>query len=196
MKKSSLLFVLFLTVCTLQSCILFRSIIVEEDVVTSSSRIRTEFEYRHAKEWTSPLILVQQTIIRETGKDSLTGIRIFDRIQLESNSFQLENRVYLILDGKPYQAKVEDVEFERLRKVEEKRKEVLTADSTKVSVVTGYDRSETSSYKLTYSVSPETVEKIKTCSKLNFRYYAGPDMITTTMSSWELKTLKKVLYYQ
>lgn len=196
MKKSSILLLLLLTACALPSCGLFNNIIVEEDVVNSSSRIRTEFEYRNAKEWASPLLLVQQTIIRETGKDNPTGIRIFDRIQLQSNSFQLENRVYLLLDGKPFKAKVEDVEFERLRKVEEKRKEVLTADSTKVSVVTGYDRSETSSYKLTYSVSPEIVEKIKTCNKLRFRYYAGPDMITTTMSSWELNTLKKVLDHE
>lgn len=130
------------------------------------------------------------------GKDSQSGIRIFDRIQLQANSFQLENRVYLILDGKPYQAKVEDVEYERLRKMEEKRKEVLTADSTKVSVITGYDRSETSLYKLTYSLSPETVEKIKTCNQLRFRYYAGPDMITTGMSRWQLNTLKKVLDLQ
>lgn len=193
MKKSTLLLAISLTLCSLTSCQLFKNIFVEEDVVNSTSRIRTEFEYRMAKELSSPLILVAQTIIRETGKDSSTGIRIYDRIQLESNSFQLENRVYLLVDGKPHQAKVEDLEYERLRKIQENRKEVLTADSTKVSVVTGYDRSETSSYKLTYTISPATVEKIKTCNKLQFRYYAGPDMITTKMSRYELSRLKKVL---
>ena len=140
-----------------------------------------------------PLIRITQTVLRETGKDTTAGIRIFDRIQLNPNSFMLEDRVYLLIDGKPFHAKVEDVQFERLSSLDEKRKDVLTADSTKVSVVTGYDRNESNSYKLTYMVNPQTVEKIKTCSKLQFRYYAGPDMITTSMNRYELNTLKKVL---
>lgn len=193
MKKTPLTFLLLLAACTLQSCSLFRNIVVEEDVVNSTSRIRAEFEYRHAKEWSSPLIHITQTILRETGKDTTAGIRIFDRIQLNPNSFKLESRVYLLIDGKPFQAKVEDVEYERLTNFQEKRKDVLTADSSKVSVVTGYDRNESNSYKLTYTISSETVEKIKACSKLRFRYYAGPDMITTSMSRYELNILKKVL---
>jgi len=193
MKRLPLAFALLLTVCTLQSCLLFRTIVVEDDVVNSTSRIRAEFEYRVAKEWSSPLIAVTQTVIRETGKDTTVGIRIFDRVLLNPNSFRLENRVYLLIDGKPFQANVEEVQFEHFSTINEKRKDVLTADSSKVSVVTGFDRNESNLYKLTYMVNPQTVERIKTCSILQFRYYAGPDMITTSMNRWELNILKKML---
>jgi hypothetical protein len=193
MKKSSFVIAFVLVACTLQSCVLFRNIVVEDDVVNSTSRIRTEFEYRTAKEWSTPLIAISQTIIRETGKDTSVGIRIYDRVLLNPNSFRLEDRVYLLIDGNPYQAKVEDVQFERFSTINEKRKDVLTADSSKVSVVTGFDRNESNSYKLTYTISPKIVDLIKTCYKLQFRYYAGPDMITTSMNHYELNVLKKLL---
>lgn len=186
-------FILLLTVCTFQSCFLFRPIVVEDDVVNSTSRIRTQFEYRMAKEWNSPLIRVTQNVLRETGKNAVSGIRIFDEILLLPNSFSLENRVYLLIDNKPFEAVVEDVQFQRQTDIREKRKDVVTLDSSKVSVVTGYDRSVSNAYKITYFIGPETVDAIRGCMKLQYRYYAGPDMITTTMSKYELNILKKVL---
>lgn len=193
MKKIPIIICLLLTICTLQSCGLFSNVINEQDEVNGTSRNRSEFEYRTAREWASPLIRINQTILKETGATGKIKVRIFDRIQLQANSFSLEKRVYLIIDGKPYPAQVDDMEFEHLTNFQEKRKDVLTADSSKVSVVTGYDRSESNQYKLTYTINPETIEKIKTCEKLRFRYYTGPDMITTTMTRWELNLFIKLL---
>ena len=193
MRKSSLALALLLLASTLQSCGIFSKVIVEQDEVSGTKRNRTEFQYWGAREWSSPLMHNTQTILKETGATGKITVRIFDRIQLKMNSFRLDKRVYLIIDGKPYTAQVEDMEFDQLTSFQEKRKDVLTADSSKVSVVTGYDRSESKYYKLTYTLNPETVEKIKTCRKLRFRYYSGPDMITTTMNGWELNLLKYML---
>jgi len=186
-------FVLILTLCTFQSCMLFRNILTEEDVVNSTKRVRTDFEYRYARERYSPLVSITQTIVKETKGDSVGPITFYERIRLNSNSFKLENKVYLLIDNVPYPGKVESVEYERVSNMEEKRKDVMTVDSTKISVVTGFDNHENNIYKLTYSIDEKLIEKIKEATKIQFRYYAGPDMITTAMNSFELKTLKLLI---
>jgi hypothetical protein len=183
----------FLMLFLFQGCMLFRGIIVEEDVVQSSKRVRANFEYRNARERYSPLVSVVQTIVKEAKTNAPSQIKIYDRIRLNINSFKLDDKVYLIIDKAPYPGKLEKIEFERETKFEEKRKDVLTADSTKVSVVTGYNNNENNVYKLTYTIDEQVVEKIKHCNSLQFRYYAGPDMITTNMSHFELETLKLLL---
>ncbi len=193
MRKSTLAFALLLSACTLHSCGIFRNVIVEQDEVSGTKRNRTEFQYYGAREWSSPLMRINQTILKETGPTGMINVRVFDRIQLQVNSFRLEKLVYLIIDGKPYSTQVDDMEFDRLTSIQEKRKDIVTADSSKVSVVTGYDKSDSKYYKLTYTLNPETLENIKTCKKLRFRYYSGPDMITTTMSAWELNLLQYML---
>lgn len=182
-----------LTICTFQSWGLFSNVIHEQDEVSGTSRSRSEFEYSSTREMISPLIRINQTILKQTGPTGEVDVRIFDRILLQPNSFRLEDRIYLILDGKPYSTQVDDIEFERLTNIQEKRKDVITADSSKVSVVTGIDRSDSNYYKLSYSLNQETIDRIKTCNKLLFRYYTGPDMITTSMNKWELKQFIKLL---
>lgn len=193
MKKALPILALLLGACVLQSFNLFSNVITEKDEVSSSIRTRAFFDYTDTKEWHSPLVRIAQTILCETDRYNTKVVRVFDCIQLASNSFDLETRVYLLLDGTPYPIKVDNIGYERLSDLKEKKKDVLTGDSSKVSVVTGYDRVEGNFYKLTCTIPPVVVDKIKTCMKLQFRYYAGPDMITTTMSRYELSTFKKML---
>lgn len=187
-------FIITLVLITfLQSCGLFRNIWVEEDVVRSSKRIRSDFAYQFTEERYSPLINISQTIIKEAGKNVQPKLTFYERIRLSSNSFNLEKNVYVLIDDVAFPGKIELMEFEREYKMEEKRKEVVTVDSSKISVVTGVNNRENNLYRLTYSIDEQAIEKIKTCSKVRFRYYAGPDMITTGMSRYYLETLKSLI---
>lgn len=188
--------VLVLTLCTFQSCMLFRAIVVEEDIVYSTKRIRVDFGYVGAKEFYSPVINVTQTIIKETKPNAIPHYQSYDRIKLRSNSFRLDNRVFILIDNAAYQVNVESVEFEKVSKIEEKRKDVMTVDSSKVSVVTGYEQNQSNDYRLSYSIEPAVIEKIKTANRICFRYYTGPDMITIPMGKFNLKTLKMVVEMQ
>jgi hypothetical protein len=172
---------------------LFRGIIVEEDVVYSTKRIRADFGYITSGNIYSPLIQVNQTIIKETKPNALDHYQSFERIKLRVNSFRLDNRVFLLIDSAAYQVHVESVEFERVSNIEEKRKDIMTVDSSKVSVVTGYEQNQSNDYRLSYSIEPTLIEKIKTANKVSFRYYTGPDMITVPMGKFNLTTLKMLI---
>lgn len=185
--------VFVLTICTFQSCMLFRGILVEEDIVYSTKRIRADFGYLAAREIYSPLIQLHQTIIKETKPNTLDHYQSFEWIKLRINSFRLDNRVFILIDSAAYQVHVESVEFERVSNIEEKRKDVMTVDSSKVSVVTGYEQNQSNDYRLSYSIEPTLIEKIKTANKVSFRYYTGPDMITVSMGRFNLTTLKKLI---
>jgi hypothetical protein len=187
---------LVLTICTFQSCMLFRGIIVEEDIVYSTKRVRVDFGYAGAREIYSPLINVTQTIIKETNPNSTPYYRSFDRIKLRSNSFRLDNRVFILIDNAAYQVNVESVEFEKVSRIEEKRKDVMTVDSSKVSVVTGYEQNQSNDFRISYTIEAAVIEKIKTANWVCFRYYTGPDMITVPMGKFNLKTLKLVIEKQ
>lgn len=190
--KAKLLLTLVL-ISFLQSCSLFRYIWVENDIVRSSKRMRTDFDYQFTQERYSPLININQSIVKELGKDSVVKYTFYESIRLNSNSFKLENKVYVLIDDVAFPGKVENVEFDREYMIDEKRKEVMTVDSSKISVVTGVNNQQNNLYKLTYSLDNQAIEQIKNCSKVQFRYYAGPDMITTRVSRFQLVTLKKLI---
>lgn len=177
----------------LQSCGLFRNIREEVDLVRSSKRMRADFEYRFTEERMTPLILITQTVVKESMPDALPKFTFYERIRLNASSFKLEKNVYVLVDDVAYPGKIESMEFEREYKMEEKRKDVVTLDSSKISVVTGVNNFENNLYRLTYTIDDEAIEKIKSCSKIRFRYYAGPDMITTGMYRYDLETLKMLV---
>ena len=195
-RAFSLSIVLVLTLCTFQSCMLLRGIIVEDDIVYSTKRIRADFGYVGARESYSPLIQATQTIIKEIKPNTPDRYQSFVRMKLRSNSFQLENRVFLLIDNAAYKLNVESVEFERNSNIQEKRKDIMTVDSSKVSVVTGYEQNQSNDYRLSYTFEPNLIEKIKTATTISFRYYSGPDMITIPMGSFNLKTFKMIVERQ
>ena len=175
---------------------LFRGIVVEEDIVYSTKRIRADFGYVAAREIYSPLTQITQTIIKEIKPNTPDHYWSFERIKLKINSFRLDNRVFLLIDSAAYQVHVESVEFERVSNIEEKRKDIMTVDSSKVSVVTGYEQNQSNDYRLSYTIEPTLIEKIKTANEISFRYYTGPDMITVPMGKFNLTTLKMLIEKQ
>ncbi|MGE0079320.1 MAG: hypothetical protein AB7S48_15780 [Bacteroidales bacterium] len=176
-----------------QSCSILQDIKVEDDIVNSSKRVKAEFYYRFSKEWDSPLILLNQKIVKEVKQDSTEHYRVYDFIKLKSNSFKLDNNIYIIVDNQPFPIEVEYIESKMIPKIEEKRKEILTSDSTKVSVVIGYEENQTWNYRIVYSIDNAIINKIKSAKNVMLRYYAGPDMITIKLDYSDLNTLKKMI---
>lgn len=190
--KAKILLTLVL-ISFLSGCGLFRNIWVENDVVRSSKRMRADFAYQNTEERYSPLLNITQSVVKETGIDGSAKLTFYERIRLNANSFKLENKVYVLVDDLAFPGKIEALDFEREYKMEEKRKDLMTVDSSKISVVTGVNNHECNLYRLTYSIDNQAIERIKTCSKVRFRYYAGPDMITTGMYRFDLETFKMLI---
>jgi hypothetical protein len=171
---------------------MFQRIRIEDDIVNSSRRIKAEFIYRVSQEWDSPLILLNQKIVKELKQNSEEQYKVYDFIQLRSNSFKLENKVFIIVDNEPFRLEVERYDSKMIPKLDEKRKEILTSDSTKVSVVTGYEENQIWDYRIAYSIDKAIIGKIKSSHSVMLRYYAGPDMITIKLDSYDLDILKKI----
>lgn len=192
MKQTQLILFILLGLL-LQSCLFFRDINVENDTVYSSKRIKAEFNYNNSQERITPFISLNQTIIKEIKNSSNALYRAYDLIKLKSNSFRLDNRVFIIVDNEPFQVNVEYIDSDLVSEIEEKRKDILTSDSTKVSVVTGYEENPRIVSRITYIIDDLIIEKIRTSQNVMLRYYAGPDMITIRIRGSNLNNFKKVI---
>jgi hypothetical protein len=176
-----------------QSCLMLERIKTEDDIVNSSRRIKAEFNYYASQEWDSPLILVNQKIVKEIKQNSVEQYKVYDLIKLKSNSFKLDNKVFIIVDSVPFSLEVEYYDSKMIQKIDEKRKEILTSDSTKVSVLTGYDENQIWDYRLVYYIDKSIIGKIKSSQNVMLRYYAGPDMISIKLGKKDLDILKKII---
>jgi hypothetical protein len=174
-------------------CLFLRDVMVENDTVYSSKRIKVELKYNSAQERTSPFISLNQTIIKEIKNNSNDHYRAYDLIKLNTNSFRLDDKVFIIVDNEPFQVNVEYIDSDIVSKIEEKRKEILTSDSTKVSVVTGYEENRSLVNKITYVIDDIIIEKVRSSQNVRLRYYAGPDMITIKINGSNLTAFKKVI---
>lgn len=166
---------------------------VEEDQVKSSKRIHRQFNYYRALERNSPLTTVKQTILKVIN-ESNTNYFVYDRVTLRSGSYNISNDVYIIVDNQVFPLNITKNEFEHKRNIDEDTKNILAADSTHITVVTGYTEYNYNIYKLEYTLSPEIIEKLKDANEVNFRYYSGPHMITTRLSNYYLDRLKELLF--
>ncbi len=197
-SKNLFLVGLFLIGFLLPSCLLFRDITVEEDTIYATKRVKAGFTYQFAQETNSPLIQLDQKIIKEIkndSNDSNSVYRVYDILQLKTNSFKLDNKMFVIVDDEPFRLDIESIDSETVTKIKENRKDILTSDSTKVSVVTGYKENQSVDYKLTYLLDNSIVEKIKLSKIVMLRYYAGPDMITIKIAGYNLNYLKEAIVH-
>ena len=179
----------------LHGCISSSFIYYENDAVLSSKRIKWEYKYinRNRK---SPLINLKQTVVKEIKSDGETAYKVYDILTLSNKSYRLDNKVYLIIDNISLPMVIESKEIENQRRISEDRENILTADSTSTSVVTGYSEVERKITKLSYKLSDEVIDKIQNSEEVVFQYYAGPSIITAKLKNNNLNKLKSIFNMQ
>jgi hypothetical protein len=174
----------------LQSCIMQRSLItVEHDIVYSSKRIKWKNTYRDTA-ILSPLNNLEQSIVKEINANKEVSYTVYDILTLSSNSFNLENKVFLIIDNFVEPMILEHKEYENTKNITENSS---TEDSTNISVVTGYSEENKKITRFRYKLRNDVIDKIKKSEQILFRYYSGPNMITLTLKGLNLERLKMVL---
>lgn len=167
-------------------------IIVQDDIVYSTKRI--EFSYiQRDRSFRSPLLYLEQSVVKEINSNQEATIKMYDLLALTSSGFNLDNKVFIIVDNSVCPEEIEVVEYEQAKSITPKTEEILKSDSTKVSVVTGYSESNKKITRFSYTLSEETIGKIKKADQISFRYYAGPKMLTIKMKSRYLRKLKKLV---
>lgn len=181
------------SVTFIQGCAAFMGIRVENDSVKSTRRITARFTHEVARENHSPLVRVNQSIVKELRGSQLDTYTVFDVVTLRGNSFKLSDEVYVIVDDQPFQVKILQHDMETISKIMENKSSILAADSTSVSVVTGYNQYQHHVTRLSYTLDNSVIEKMKFASKVQYRYYAGPDVITIRLRGTKLNSLKMLL---
>ncbi|KAF0202320.1 MAG: hypothetical protein FD170_2046 [Bacteroidetes bacterium] len=176
----------------MQSCHLTSKILVEKDIVYSSKRIKWNYTYTNRSR-KSHLLWLEQSVVKEIKANNEISYKVYDVLTFSSKSFQLEDRVFLIIDNEVLPVILENLEYENVKNIVENREDVVTSDSTKVSVVTGYSEDNMKIAKISYELNNEVVDKIRNSNQVLFRYYSGPDMVTLKLKGFNLNRLKKVL---
>jgi hypothetical protein len=183
----------FMLVAFIPACLIMTGIIEENDVVSSEKRYKVKFTYRVAQEWLSPLSVIEKTMIKTLKPETNEIYKVYDLIELNINSFKLENRVYLILDNVPYKMNLDYSEAEIVTLNQAITENVRQTDSTEVSVIKGYKETQSKFYRISYALEPDIITKLNESGQVAFRYYAGPEMITVKMNPFDLDRLKMLI---
>jgi hypothetical protein len=189
------LVILISILASLTSCgYLYRSRLFEEyDVVKTTMRYRQEYYFNDVEERRTPFQGLHKTMLKEVAADGQEMIVVFDRLNLSLGSFKPQTTVYLLIDGLVIPLKSIDPEQDVFTRISEDKKDILTADSTTVSIVTGYSTHQSRQVRYQYSISPEIMAKMQNARTIAFRYYAGPSMMTVKFGPRNLKNLKNLI---
>jgi hypothetical protein len=181
-----------LTGLILYSCSTANRIYTEKDVVYSTKRFELKYNVRDRVR-RSPLLYYRQTITKEINPENKTLYTAFDVLTLSAASFGPDEKVFLIIDNEPYRMMVDRIEFENVRNLSEDKQNVMTSDSTTISVITGYSENNVKLAKFSYKIPGEIISKIRNSNQFLIRYYSGPSMMTVKPKKKSIKKLKELI---
>ncbi len=175
---------------SLLGCKVTNKIYEENDIVYSTKRKELKLAYRRQNKRT-PITYAKQSIVKEISEKG-TVYKVFDALVLNSLSYQVEDKVFIIIDNEFFAMEIDKKEYEHTREIVEQKEDIATSDSTSVSVVTGYSENNRKITRFSYKLPDRVIEKIKNTNRVLFRYYSGPDMMTITLDGRKLKKLKQL----
>jgi hypothetical protein len=162
------------------------------DIVYSNQRYELKFIHK-AQNRQSSLQYIQQNIIKTIDKNKDKTYTVYDALNMSSMSFSLENKVYIIADEEVFTMQLLSKETENTKSMSEDTEDVMTSDSTQITVVTGYSENNRKITRFSYHIPEAVILKILSANQVLFRYYAGPEMLTIKLSGNQLKQLKKLI---
>lgn len=166
---------------------------VENDIVMKTKRVLYETSF-YTNDRYEPSYSQTITMVKETNNDNKTTYSIYDVITLPSESFEIdENKLYLIIDEEIIPFPTVFKREYNSRKISEKKEDVMKSDSTKISVVTGYDVVNKKNIQMTHILSEDIISIISTASAVYLRYYVGASYINTEIKGGKLANVKKLI---
>ncbi|MBX2969220.1 MAG: hypothetical protein KF803_07595 [Cyclobacteriaceae bacterium] len=189
---STTLFLLLLFAASCTSPSFTQTIQTQYDNATGTKNFRWNHRL-HEFRWRSPLVYIDQSFVKQLDGDEVAQYRLYDIVVLRANEFRLEDKMFMLLDEKPVALQPRTREDDVMVSRDVDRDDILTADSTKISVVTGYNENNYRVTRLEYALSPEVVSQILTAASIQFRYYSGSNIITVSFSPEKVLRLKELL---
>ncbi len=192
-KKSICKISCIMLICILfQSCFTLNRIYSENDIVYSVERFELKYSVKDLDR-RSPLFYYTQSIIKEINLENEISYTAYDVLSLSGASFKMDEKVILIIDNEAFPMKIKKIELENVTSISENTEDIMTSDSTTVSVVSGYSENNRKLTRFIYNIPAATMEKIKESKQLSLRYYSGPSMITVKPKKKSIKKLKQLI---
>ncbi len=180
-------------VCTmLSSCSTYNNIYSEDDIVYSTKRLELRYDYKD-RDRRTPIYFFTQSIVKEVDQNHNVSYRAYDVLYLTSSSFELDEKVILIIDNKPYPMVIDKIELENVKTISAKKAHIHTSDSTTAFVTTGYSEDNRKITRFSYKIPVSTIMEIKKADQLSIRYYSGPSMITIKPKKLSIKKIKELI---
>ena len=179
------------TLLTVTGCVNLRSgIFVENDRVMKTRKVTYETYFvsnqRYEQSYTQKI-----TFLKETDRNSITNYTLYDVITLPVESFDLNDKMYIVADDDIINLTVSTQNQFNTKKINEKKDEIMKSDSTKVTVVTGYDVVNKKTIQMTHPINDDILQKILQAHELHLRYYVGPNAINSEIKGTKLRNIKK-----
>ncbi|MBN2766318.1 MAG: hypothetical protein JXR27_08095 [Paludibacteraceae bacterium] len=133
------------------------------------------------------------SILKERNNNGEMIYTMYDIISLPYESFNLSDKMYIVIDKKVIELNNKTLENGVFTKFDEETSSIMKADSSKVDVVTGYSEQHLKTYKMTRILDSEIIERISGAKDVYLRYYAGPNLITSEIKSYKLGALKRMI---
>ena len=195
MKKIIFAIVLLVVVSACSS-----SVYTEKDKVTNTQFVKLKIDLSGGSFFlprgsrNEPYYRQELTIVKEISKNNLVSYKLYDVITMPDKSFELDSKkMYIIVDNDIYPLENDYEKRYNDQQINENKKEVMQSDSTKVSVVSGYNVVNEKVYQMIHPVSPEIMEQISDAKEVILRYTAGPDFINSKIKGRDLNNLKRLI---
>lgn len=203
-KKLVVIFLGMIAIFLLNSCVLLmvgmtrepNRVLVESDRIKNIDRVRLNLQHNRSEERRTPFLISWQHFLREFRGDSTNEFTVFETIRMARRSYPVEPNIFVLIDNQHFEISVNVLTVDRIRQTTPTTSNVLTADSVYVRVVTGMQESLFWESRISYTLNPEILDAILGASRVQFRYYSGPYMITTRLSGGELRRLKRMIRTQ
>lgn len=183
------IFSLSLVALIMTSCY-SNKVYVEQDIVKKNKKVTYEMFWRQNQRQ-EPYYSQSLTFSKEIDKNNDVKYTLYDVIRLSAESFDMEEDMYILLDGEVLPLPVDGQRNFKVRNVNEETSEVLRSDSTKLTVVTGYDVTERKTIQMIHPLNEEIISKIANAQEVTLRYYVGHGTINTEIKEKNLLKVKE-----
>lgn len=165
----------------------------EIDKVTGTRYVKCEI-FLTNNDFREPGYSQKLIVVKEIKRGQKPVFNWYDVLTLSAQSFDVDTKeMYLIVDDEVFLLKDSQVKRLGERNVNEKKEEIMKADSTKVSVVTGYDVVQKNVYQMNHTISADIMNRILEAEEVTLRYTVGPQFINSEIMSRNLENLKKLI---
>jgi len=164
---------------------------IKKEKRTNLKMVFLRTEERHTTFISSEIDFLK--IINATGE---TSFQVYNQLNLTTNSYPLNDTIFLLIDDHAYPIKIGHQKIEISRNTQTQSNEIIKADSTTVSVISGIQENEYKHIQFHYSLNQQEINAFQNAKTATLHYYANPETFTLKLSSQTLRKLKKFFAMQ